>query len=131
MAKSKVAGAALKGLGKAFLKRRATISGAKSALKALGGKPIGAADLVRKAPSVSTFRARREVLRGVKAPEKPGYKTGAATGVAATLAALKIKERKEAKAKETKAHKDELKKSIEEHKKKTKEKRIKYGKHQD
>ena len=122
MGKSKVAGAALKGLGKAFLKRRATI----------GGVRAGAALKVSKAPgasSVSTFRARKEVLRGVKAPEKPGYKTGAATGVAATLAALKIKERKEAKAKETKTHKDELKKSIEEHKEKTKEKRKKYGKH--
>ena len=53
MGKSKVAGAALKGLGKAFLKRRAIMSGAKGALKV--SKAPGA--LVSKAPSVSTFKA--------------------------------------------------------------------------
>jgi hypothetical protein len=114
MAKSKVARAALKGLGKAFLKRRATI----------GGVRAGAALKVSKAPSVSTFRGRREVLRGVKAPEKPGYKTGVATGVAATLAALKVKKGKEAKAKEKK---EKLEKSAKHHYEKSKKKSKKRG----
>ena len=122
MAKSKVAGAALKGLGKAFLKRRATIGGVRAGAALKVSKAPGA--LVDKAPSVSTFRARKEVLRGVKAPEKPGYKTGVATGVAATLAALKVKKGKEAKAEEKK---EKLEKAAKHHYEKSKKKSKKRG----
>ena len=117
MGKSKVAGAALKGLGKAFLKRRATI----------GGVRAGAALKVSKAPSVSTFRARREVLRGVKAPEKikiekPGYYTGVAQGAIGTAAAFVLQKDKSKKA-EAKEKKEKLEKTAKHHYEKSKKKK--------
>ena len=125
-------GKALKGLGKAFLKRRATIGGLKAASR-------------RGTPTKAGLVARRAALRGettaekykgfkqpptpkgvqVKAPKKPGFKTGVALGAASALAAKSIDDiMKKAKAEDKK-----LKKATEEHKKKTKEKRKKYGKH--
>ena len=80
-------------------------------------------------PKASDFISRRADLRGVKAPKKPGYKTGLVQGVLATAGTAAIlsksKAKKEAQAKEDK----KLKKATEEHKKKTKKKRRKYGKH--
>ena len=65
------------------------------------------------------------IPKGVKAPKKPGFKTGVALGAAAALAAKSVDDiMKKAKAEDKK-----LKKATEEHKKKTKEKRKKYGKH--
>ena len=123
------AGKALKGLGKAFLKRRRTIGGLKASL---GKAPVlgkYAKDYPgTKKPKVSDFTARRAVLRGVKAPKKidlVDFGVGAGTG--ALTMHLISKAKKEAKATETK--KDKLKEATEKHKKKTKEKRKKYGKH--
>jgi len=126
-------GKALKGLGKAFLKRRATIGGLKAASR-------------RGTPTKAGLVARRAALRGettaekykgfkqpptpkgvqVKAPKKPGFKTGVALGAASALAAKSINDSAYKKAK---AEDKKLKKEIEKHEKKTKEKRKKYGKH--
>ena len=89
---------------------------------------------LRKSTTSDAFLARRGVLGGVKGvtlkkAKVPGYMEGAITGAgAATASALYLKNksaRKEAKASQDK----KLKKSIEEHKKKTEAKRKKYGKH--
>jgi len=103
----------------------------------------------RGTPTKAGLVARRAALRGettaekykgfkqpptpkgvqVKAPKKPGFKTGVALGAASALAAKSIDDiMKKAKA-EDKAEDKKLKKATEEHKKKTKEKREKYGKH--
>ena len=131
-------GAALRGLGKALLKKAKPKYPKKT----------------RGTPTKAAFIARRNQLRGIKGEttaekykkilgptpkptkKKPiiskfeaGVGVGG-TGVLATqgyLKFLKAEATKEAKAKETK--KDKLKKATEEHKKKTKEKRKKYGKH--
>ena len=122
------AGIAIRGAGKALLKGKV--------------KPRGT-------PTKAGLVARRAALRGettaekykgfkqpptpkgvqVKAPKKPGFKTGVALGAASALAAKSIDDiMKKAKA-EDKAEDKKLKKATEEHKKKTKEKREKYGKH--
>jgi hypothetical protein len=117
--------AAIKGVSK-FLKRRRTIGGIKK-------KPT---PRYRKdSKTGETFLNRRKVLAGVKgatvkAPRKPGYVEGAATGAIATAAAMKYNEGKKAKAKETK---DKLKRATDKIRKKDKEKkekRRKYGKAQ-
>ena len=123
------AGIAIRGAGKALLKKGKV-------------KPRGT-------PTKAGLVARRAALRGettaekykgfkqpptpkgvqVKAPKKPGFKTGVALGAASALAAKSIDDiMKKAKA-EDKAEDKKLKKATEEHKKKTKEKREKYGKH--
>ena len=122
------AGIAIRGAGKALLKGKV--------------KPRGT-------PTKAGLVARRAALRGettaekykgfkqpptpkgvqVKAPKKPGFKTGVALGAASALAAKSIDDiMKKAKA-EDKAEDKKLKKATEEHRKKTKEKREKYGKH--
>ena len=133
----------MKGLGKAFLKRRETLGGAKAAArKATKGRPeykFSGTDIYKKEwkkiddPRIALMGGVRSSLQTTKEQAK---KVGKKVGKGAIIAGLgyaagKSKAKKEANAKETKAHKDELKKSIEEHKKKTKEKRIKYGKYQD
>ena len=114
--------ALIKGVSK-LLKRKKTIGGIKK-------KPTPR--YVKKGSQ--QFLNRREVLAGtrasLKAPRKPGYVEGAATGAIATAAAMKYNESKKAKAKETK---DKLKKGADKHRaedKKKKEKRRKYGKAQ-
>ena len=123
-------GKALKGLGKAFLKRRATIGGLKAASRRGTPTKAGLAGLVARR---AALRGETTAPKGVKAPPKTSAKSfarGAVSGSALTYMltdTLKNKAiKKEAKAKETK---EKLKKSTEEHKKKTKEKRKKYGKH--
>jgi len=123
-----MAGAAVKGVSK-LLKRKKTIGGIKK-------KPT---PRYRKdSKTGETFLNRRKVLAGakaatMKAPRKPGYVEGAATGAIATGAAMKYNESKKAKAKETTSQKNKLKKTtdkIREKDKKKKEKRRKYGKAQ-
>jgi len=127
-----MAGAAIRGLSKILRKQIK-----KPTVKARG------------TPTKAGLVARRAALRGettaekykgfkqpptpkgvqVKAPKKPGFKTGVALGAASALAAKSIDDiMKKAKA-EDKAEDKKLKKATEEHKKKTKEKREKYGKH--
>ena len=128
-------GKALKGLGKAFLKRRATIGGLKAASR-------------RGTPTKAGLVARRAALRGETTAEKyrkalgPTPKAvkkkpiiskadttegivGAGMGAVIGYTLGKKIEKKEAKAKETK---EKLKKSVKEHKKKTKEKKEKQKK---
>ena len=135
-------GAAIKGLSKILRKTgKKPVRRSKKYEEALKKRPRGTptkAGLVHKrnllrgdepATKKDTYLSRRATLAGVKAPKKPGYKTGLVQGVlgtAGTAAILnKLKAKKEAKA----AEKDKLKKATEKHKKKTKEKRKKYGKH--
>ena len=130
-----MAGAALRGFGRALLKK---------------AKPSYPKAKPRGTPTKAGLVARRATLRGettaekykgfkqpptpkrVKAPTPPSIKetakeVGKGTIIAGVAyAAGKAKGKKEAKAKETK---EKLKKATEEHKKKTKEKRKKYGKH--
>jgi len=129
------AGIAIRGAGKALLKGKV--------------KPKPSYPKPRGTPTKAGLVARRAALRGettaekykgfkqpptpkgvqVKAPKKPGFKTGVALGAASALAAKSIDDiMKKAKA-EDKAEDKKLKKATEEHKKKTKEKREKYGKH--
>ena len=126
------AGKALKGLGKAFLKRRRTIGGLKAASRR--GTPTKAGLVARRAAlrGETTAEKYRKALgptpKPTKAPKKidlVDFGVGAGTG--ALTMHLISKAKKEAKATETK--KDKLKEATEKHKKKTKEKRKKYGKH--
>ena len=89
---------------------------------------------LRKATTSDAFLARRQVMGGAQAalrkvPKKPGYMEGAVTGAGATAAtALYLKNKKARKEAQAKDDKD-LKKAMEQHKKKTEAKRKKYGKH--
>ena len=119
----------------------------------VGAAIKGVSKILRKGrrgtPTKAGLVARRAALRGettaekykgfkqpptpkgvqVKAPKKPGFKTGVALGAASALAAKSIDDSmKKAKA-EDKSENKKLKKEIEKHEKKTKEKREKYGKH--
>ena len=126
-----MAGAALRGLGKALLKK------AKPKYpKRTRGTPTAAGMVARRnilrggkdSPKASDFISRRAALRGVKAPPsikkttKDVGKGAIIAGVA--YAAGKSKAKKEAKAKEDK---EKLKKAIERQQKETKEKRKKHG----
>ena len=117
-----MAGAALRGMGKVLAKhlRKAPVLG-----KYTRGTPTKAGLVARRA----ALRGETTAPKEVKAPKKPGFKTGVALGAASALAAKSIDDiMKKAKA-EDKAEDKKLKKEIEKHKKKTKEKRKKYGKH--
>ena len=122
-------GAAVRGLSKILRKKLK-----KPTVKARG-TPTKAGLVARRAAlrGETTAEKYRKALgptpKGVKAPKKPGFKTGVALGAASALAAKSIDDiMKKAKA-EDKAEDKKLKKATEEHKKKTKEKREKYGKH--
>ena len=128
-----MAGAALRGFGKALLKKT---------------RPKYLKKIPRGTPTKAGLVARRAELRGetiaqkykkalgpapkavrAKAIKKSGaidFTSGAGAGLLAGYVLGKGKTKKEAKAKETK---EKLKKSAKEHEKKTKEKREKYGKH--
>ena len=115
-----MAGAAIKGVSK-LLKRKKTIGGS----RALKKKPT---PRYRKdSKTGETFLNKRKVLAGakaatMKAPRKPGYVEGAATGAIATAAAMKYNEGKKAKAKETK---DKLKRATDKIRAKDKQKKEK------
>ena len=120
-----MAGAALRGLGKALLKK---------------AKPKYLKKISRGTPTKAAFIARRNALRGasipgkfkkpipegVKAPKKKPiigkFEVGVGTGVGGTLLYQNIKKGKDAEAK--KADKD-LKKAIEKHKKLDRERKKK------
>jgi len=123
-----MAGAALRGLGKALLKK------AKPKYpKRTRGTPTAAGMVARRnilrggkdSPKASDFISRRAALRGVKAPKKRPLigktEKGIGIGVLGTLGYQKIKG-KDAEAK--KADKD-LKKAIEKHKKLDRERKKK------
>ena len=122
-----MAGAALRGFGKALLKKTRP----KYLKKIPRGTPTKAGLVARRA----ALRGETTAPKGVKAPTPPiiekttrglGKVMGASVIAGIAYKAGKTEAKKEAKAKETK---EKLKKSAEEHKKKTKEKREKYGKH--
>ena len=129
-----MAGAALRGFGKALLKKTRP----KYLKKISRGTPTKAG-LVAKRASLrgdTTAQKYKKALgptpKGEKAPKKKPiigkFEKGIGTGVALTYAYLKLKEsgktKKEAKAKQDK----KMKEATEKHEKKTKEKRKKYGK---
>ena len=128
-----VAGIAVRGAGKALLKRRKVAGGLKERIRPKSFSP----GVKGKGPALATKPADKykKVLKrpeAVKAPKIPSIKkTTRDIGKGAIIAGVayaagKAKATKEAKAKDTK---EKLQKSAEEHKKKTKEKREKYGKH--
>ena len=89
---------------------------------------------LRKSTTSDAFLSRRQVMGGVKGvtlkkAKVSGYKTGLAQGTIGTAGTAYLLNQRKIK-KEAKAAQDKkLKKSIEEHKKKTEAKRKKYGKH--
>ena len=128
-----MAGAALRGLGKALLKK------AKPKYpKKTRGTPTKAAFVARRsqlrgAPISEKYRkALGPIPKGEKAPKIPSIKkTTKDVGKGAIIAGVayaagKSKAKKEAKAKEDK---EKLKEAIERQQKETKEKRKKHGKH--
>ena len=120
-----MAGAALRGMGKVLAKhlKKAPVLG-----KRVRGTPTKAGLVARRAAlrgETLAEQARGVIPKGVKAPKKPGFKTGVALGAASALAAKSIDDiMKKAKA-EDKAEDKKLKKAIEKHKKKTKEQKKK------
>ena len=136
-----MAGAALRGFGKALLKKAKpsypkakprgtpTRAGLTARRGALRGETT--AEKYKGIKQPATFLAGRRIMGGLPTKAPPSIKkTAKEVGKGAIIAGVayaagKAKGKKEAKAKETK---EKLKKSTEEHKKKTKEKREKHGK---
>ena len=132
------AGKALKGLGKAFLKRRATIGGIKAASRR--GTPTKAGLVARRGAlrGETTAEKYRKALGPTPKPTKKKpiiskFEAGVGTGTVGTLAVQQaLKKQKEVKAegkaKEKKAKKA-LTRALDRHKKSTKEAKEKRGKH--
>ena len=126
-------GIAMRGAGKALLKRRKVVGGLKERIRPKSFPP----GVKGKGPALATKPADkyRKALGPLPKPtkKKPIISKdeikGGLKGAALTYAFLKLKEsgktKKEAKAKEDK----KLKEATEKHEKKTKENRKKYGKH--
>ena len=119
------AGIAMKGISKILKKGlKASSRGVKTA--SLTPRRLRGETLATKPTDKYTKVLKRSEAE-LEKTKKPGYKTGIAegvtTGVLATLAALKIKEGKEAKAKE----KEKLEKATKHHYEKSKKKSKKRG----
>ena len=125
-----VAGIAVRGAGKALLKRRKVVGGLKERIRPKSFTP----GVKGKGPALATKPADKytKVLKRPEAVKIPSIKkTTRDIGKGAIIAGVayaagKAKATKEAKAKDTK---EKLQKSAKEHEKKTKEKREKCGKH--